>query len=208
MTTTTPHHPVQRSARGAAALLLGAALLAAAPMAARAADYTLAPGAQVSFVSTKAGKVAEVHHFNEVTGSLDGDGNARIAIALASVDTAIAIRNERMREMLFEVADFPQAVIEAELDPATYGKLGPGQYTTLDVPATLALHGEEHTLALTLDVTAAADGSLLVASRRPVIVNAADYRLAAGVEKLREVAGLPSISPAVPVTFSLRFQAN
>jgi len=37
-------------------------------------------------------------------------------------------------------------------------------------------------------------------------VNASQVGLLAGIEKLRELAGLPSISPAVPVTFSLIFE--
>jgi hypothetical protein len=38
-----------------------------------------------------------------------------------------------------------------------------------------------------------------------VIVDASDYELAAGVEALREVVQLPSISETVPVTFALTF---
>ena len=38
-----------------------------------------------------------------------------------------------------------------------------------------------------------------------VVVQAGDYALATAVEKLREIAGLPSISTAVPVTFALEF---
>jgi hypothetical protein len=49
---------------------------------------------------------------------------------------------------------------------------------------------------------------LLVSSVRPVIVNAGPLGLDEGVERLREAAGLPSISPAVPVTFQLTFLAR
>jgi len=60
---------------------------------------------------------------------------------------------------------------------------------------------------LTFDVSVArlTDSRIIVASRSPVIVNAGQVGLLAGVEKLRDVAGLPSISPAVPVTFVLAF---
>jgi hypothetical protein len=46
---------------------------------------------------------------------------------------------------------------------------------------------------------------LLVSSRKPLVLQADDYDLLAGVEKLREVAGLSSISKAVPVSFVLVF---
>ncbi|WP_308873603.1 hypothetical protein [Thiothrix subterranea] len=39
----------------------------------------------------------------------------------------------------------------------------------------------------------------------PIVLNAADFDLAAGVTALREIAELPSISNAVPVTFFLNF---
>ena len=67
------------------------------------------------------------------------------------------------------------------------------------------VHGT--TSSVTFDVSGSrlGDDRILVASRKPVIVNASQVGLLAGVEKLREVAGLPSISPAVPVSFVLAF---
>ncbi len=46
---------------------------------------------------------------------------------------------------------------------------------------------------------------VLISTLKPIIVNASNVALAEGVEKLREIAGLPSISNAVPVTFVLQF---
>jgi len=46
---------------------------------------------------------------------------------------------------------------------------------------------------------------VLVVSRTPVVVNAASLRLVDGIEKLRELASLPSISKAVTVSFALTF---
>jgi hypothetical protein len=40
---------------------------------------------------------------------------------------------------------------------------------------------------------------------QPLIINAGGFALVEGVERLREVAGLHSISTAVPVTASLVF---
>ena len=44
---------------------------------------------------------------------------------------------------------------------------------------------------------------LLVTSSQPVVVDAGALGLDEGVERLREIAGLPSITPAVPVSFRL-----
>jgi len=48
----------------------------------------------------------------------------------------------------------------------------------------------------------------LVVSERPVVISATQFGLAEGVESLRKIAGLPSISVAVPVSFVLSFNAN
>ena len=63
---------------------------------------------------------------------------------------------------------------------------------------------------LTIDMAVArlSDTRVLVASRKPLIINAGQFDLLGGVEKLREVVGLPSISPAVPVSFVLAFDSQ
>lgn len=187
--------------------LCAAALTLLASVAASATSYRLAADdASVNFISTKAGAVAEIHRFGQVVGTLGEDGGVRLVIDLASVDTAIEVRNERVRDMLFDIARFPEALIRADLDPALWQDLAPGERKSVEVLGSLALHGEEGQIRLVVDVVGAADGGLIVTSRLPVIVNAGQFSLAEGVERLRAVAGLPAISPAVPVTFALHFR--
>jgi polyisoprenoid-binding protein YceI len=160
---------------------------------------------RLSFVSTKAGSVAEVHRFTSLRGGIDHRGNVAVAIFLQSVDTLIPIRDERMRELLFETATFPAANLTAVIDPAVVAALTPGAVKQLTVNAELRIHGQ--VVPVVIDLVAANVGGdrLLVTSREPVIVNAAQLGLADGIERLRAVAQLPSISPAVPVTFVLQF---
>jgi len=49
------------------------------------------------------------------------------------------------------------------------------------------------------------DEALVATTLKPIVVTAVDFGLQAGVEALREVAGLPSISRAVPVSFTVLF---
>jgi hypothetical protein len=46
----------------------------------------------------------------------------------------------------------------------------------------------------------------MVSTIKPIIVMAESFDLINGVQALREVAGLPSISRAVPVTFQLMLE--
>ena len=47
--------------------------------------------------------------------------------------------------------------------------------------------------------------TLLVAGTEPLLIEASKFGLSESVEKLRAIAGLPSISEAVPVVFVVTF---
>ncbi|MCP4466703.1 MAG: YceI family protein, partial [Halieaceae bacterium] len=69
----------------------------------------------------------------------------------------------------------------------------------------LALHGVQRDLTVSVSVLVDNDDDLLVFTTHPVLVNAADFGLDSGIEALRNVAGLKSISNVVPVTLQLKF---
>ncbi|TGD72957.1 YceI family protein [Mangrovimicrobium sediminis] len=159
----------------------------------------------VYFISVKNAAVAETHHFGGLLGYVGEDGAARVTIDLNSVETAIDVRNGRMREMLFETVDFPTATVTAKIDPAILAEVAKGATITAELPVTLGLHGVEKSLDVALTVFS--DGaSMRVMTPYPVLIKAEDFGLAPGVEALRAVAGLNSISTAVPVSFSLSFR--
>ena len=158
-----------------------------------------------SFVTVKSGTVAEAHTFSDLSGTVLSDGEAKIEIPLATVETSIDVRNQRMRDFLFQTETFPTATVTAKLDPTTFSALGVGDSVTVPVTATLNLHGEDGEIDTDLVVTRIGADKVLVETSKPVIVNAGDFALEGGVEKLRELANLPAITPAVPVTFSIVF---
>ena len=186
-------------------LLLAATLLASVAH----ADWTLDnSGSQLAFVSTKATDVAEVHTFTELSGSVGADGHARVVIQLASVDTLIPIRDERMREMLFQTELFPTATVDTRLDIARLQNMAVSTSEVLTTEILLNIGEVQLPLTTELLISRIAADRVLVATLKPVIVNAGAVALADGVESLREIAGLPSISKAVPVTFVLQFVAG
>lgn len=175
---------------------------------AHAASWQIDNGqSQLSFVSTKKVNVAEVHHFEQISGGMNEAGEFSLAIDLESVNTGIEIRDSRMREFLFNVVDFPKANINAKVDPAIVDGLAVGQSTTASVEGELSLHGHNQSLMFEVLLTRISDSELLVVSAKPIVLNVSDYELVQGVEKLRELAGLPSISHAVPVSFYLTLNA-
>lgn len=184
-------------------LLIVSALFATGPcIAAWSLDND---ASQVSFVSVKAGDAGEVHRFTEISGELTAEGSASVTIQLASVDTLIPLRDERMREMLFQTNLFPTASLSTNIDMDALAALAPGDSMDMTANLTLDLHGRQISLAAEMIVARLGDHRLMVSSRKPLIVNAASVDLVKGIEALREIANLPSISKAVPVSFVLSF---
>lgn len=161
---------------------------------------------KLSYVSIKQDQFAETNSFESLSGTLSADGAANIAIDLASVSTGVDIRNERMRDVFFMVADNPAANITAQLDPALFAKLRVGESASAVVDGRLSLNGIEAPFQADVTVTRAGPDRVLAVSDKPVIVEASQFELAERLTQLQELAGLSSITPTVPVTFSLMFQ--
>jgi polyisoprenoid-binding protein YceI len=158
----------------------------------------------LSFVTTKAEHVAEVHTFEQISGTLSGAGDLSIAVELISVNTMIPIRNERMQAMLFETDIFPEAAITGKIDMAQLTTMMPGDSKAMAIEFDLSIRSVSKPYVADVQVTRTASG-LIATTRKPIIVTADSHDLVTGVDALREVAGLPSISRAVPVTFSVVF---
>ena len=158
----------------------------------------------LSFVTVKADHVAEVHTFDVMSGTIGDAGELEISIELASVNTLIPIRNERMQAMLFETSLFPDASISASVDIEALAGLAAGATRMLQVEFTLAMHGDSNSYMADVLVSRL-EGGIVASTVKPIIVTADSYGFVTGVEALREVAGLPSISRAVPVSFTVVF---
>ena len=159
----------------------------------------------LSFVTVKAEHVAEVHTFDSLSGTIGDDGGVEITIELASVNTMIPIRNERIQEMLFETNLFPDGIITGSIDLDALTDMDAGSSVARQIDFELSLHGQSVALAADVQVTRTGEG-VIVSTLKPLVVMADSFALTAGVEMLREVAGLPSISRAVPVSFTVVFE--
>jgi polyisoprenoid-binding protein YceI len=172
------------------------------------ADWTLDPAqSHLNFVSIKANNVAEINTFATLTGRVSASGQALIRLPLDSVETLIPIRNERMRQFLFETTNYQEAVLRAQFDPQVIADLAIGASAQISAESSLLLHGQAQPLTLLLQVAKLNADTLLVASITPVIVDATKFGMTDGVEKLRELAGLSAISTAVPVNFVITLVA-
>jgi len=161
---------------------------------------------QVNFISVKKSAVVETHRFKSVSGSIDRSGKAQIDIDLSSVDTNIGIRDERLQKMLFETGLYPSAVLSAAIDSTLLDSLKTGESKSIDLSFELSLHGLTQSITTAVQVTALNEEQVMVTTLQPIVIKAADFNLVEGINQLKKIAGLPSITTAVPVTAQLVFK--
>lgn len=167
------------------------------------ADWTVSDASSVGYVSIKNQSVAENNRFTGVSGSLNAQGKVQILIDLSSVETRVEIRNQRMREYFFEVAEYPTAMISAQLEAVDLARIDAGAPVELELPLTVSLHGADAEVVGKFRAVKAGN-QLLVSTLEPILVSAGDFGLEEGVAALQKLAGLNAISRAVPVTVDLR----
>lgn len=154
----------------------------------------------VSYATSKLKDITEAHWFDTVTGSISDSGQVSVQIDTASINSALELRDDRIREFLYQVTDYPQITVAAQVD---VGSLTNGR-SRMQFPATVGIMGME--LNVNIDAfVSVSDSRVTVSSATPVVVFAAQVGLTEGLMKLSELAGGIAIGAAVPVSFSLSF---
>ena len=158
----------------------------------------------VSFVSTKLEHILEIHEIQGLEVEVKDDKQVIVRMDLSSVESGIPIRNERMRNMLFNLVNFPYATLSLTLPQALSSY---SSTSTISLDATLSLNGAGATIPLELLLVPGKQG-VTATLLKPVIVPAGQFDLMGGVEKLREIAGLNSIGYSVPVFATISLVKN
>ena len=168
------------------------------------ADWQLDPAASdLYFMSIKATHVGEVHSFDTLSGKVDEKGAASLTIDLASVATLIPIRDQRMRDMLFQVDRYPTATVDAQIELDTLVTMPTGSEKDIELEADLKFKGNTSQIMTKVKVSKLNEQKITVRTIAPVVLSAGQLQVTEGLEKLREIAGLPNISFTIPVTFNL-----
>ena len=155
----------------------------------------------LSFVTTKNKTISEQHSLMFKRGSLHEKRKFKARVNLNSIDTLIPIRDQRLREILFETETYPEAIITTIIPREL--NLEANQNANLSF--TLDLHGMQK-LFTTEVVIQTVNDKLVVTNYNPILVNAKDFGLDNAVNTLTKVAGLQSIDYEVSVDFKLTFE--
>ena len=171
------------------------------------ADWTVSDSSRIGFVSIKNNRIGENNAFERVSGSISESGQVAVSVDLSSVETGIGIRNERLQKMLFEVASFPTASIDAALSDGQIAALRAGGARAESVSLNISLHGK--TVSKTANVSVSSSGGdVRVTTTQPIVITAQEFGLESGVAALQQIAGLNAISRSIPVTVDLRLTAD
>jgi len=157
--------------------------------------------AVVGVTSTKNDRISERHQIKFKTGTVSSTGQVDLVLDLRTTETNIPIRNERMQQHLF--AQFPLATVSAQLPPDVFAKARAGKAISEPVVVTLVANGVAQTYSMQMVLAQDVMGGLIVSGKTEIDVSLFGY--GAGIEMLRNLAGLLSISTLVPVDFLLPF---
>ena len=151
----------------------------------------------LAFGSVKNDYVAEVHSFADLSGEAT-DTAVSVTIDLASVQTNIDIRNERMGEHVFK-GEAP-ALLSAEMDLSQYDELAFGESTVAEFDGTLSLLGEEVPVFTDVVVFRLGNDDVMVTTNDMVFLATDELGIDEGINMLQELASLDGITRATPVT--------
>lgn len=160
----------------------------------------------IDFISIKNLTIGEVHTFKTLEGSLKDNGEVNVNVSLASVDTKIPTRDERMKKELFDVAQFSKATVSTKIDSKKISDLKVGDSFIQTMPLILSIHGKTKEVDAEMRITSLTGNKILATTIKPIVVNAVDFEFVKGIDILKELAKLSSISTAVPVSANFIFE--
>lgn len=166
----------------------------------QSAQWQLIPElSKLSFLSTKNKTFTEEHTLQFSRGEINSDYGFMAVLDLDSVDTLIPIRDERLRNILFNTKEFPEAKISTTI---------PNDFAlnqAIELPFRLELHGHSKTMTAIVMVQMA-DEQLVVINYEPIAINTKDFGMDDAINQLTQIAGLQSIDYTALVDFKLVFE--
>ncbi len=190
-------------------LVLAAGLACATASGALAQSWTLKGAlSTISFGSVKKDKVGETFRFSNISGKVDQDGRVTVTIDLDSVQTGVDIRDERMRKHVFgsDGKKGATATLTARVDAKAVATLPVGSLKPLSATVELNFLGRKVPVEADLVVVRISPQRIMVLTDGMIWFSTEDLGIDEGISKLQELAGLPSITRAFPVTARLVFQ--
>lgn len=137
-------------------------------------------------------------------------GTARLSIDLDTFDSAIPLRNERVRGIFFETSGVGWDTVEltvAKIPDDVLGMLRDKKRVSATLDADVKLHGKTVKMALPVDASYMGT-TLLVKSSRALEIKVSDFGLTDNLKHLSSICMHDSIDDVVKVDVALEFPAR
>lgn len=171
------------------------------------ADWVLdSDSSNLSYGTIKNGFIGESNTFKKISGSISDDGQINIDIDLSSVDTKIELRDQRMRDIVFKVAENASAKLTGNIDLASYNTQKIGMSRVIEATIGIELVGQNIDYDVMLNVTRLSENKVMVTPHGVIFLDIEDFELADAIETLRGLAGLDTIETVAPMSFYLTFE--
>ncbi|QIA63071.1 YceI family protein [Vibrio astriarenae] len=155
----------------------------------------------VSFSTIKKQYIVEPAVITGLSGSLDENGKLSVSIPIKNIDTGVSIRNDRLGELFFNIATYPDVGVSAEVPM----ELMEGDTVIIQatIPASVTMYGKTQTLEFSLNLVRVGD-VISVFSIKPVIVDSTLFGIPAeSLTALSSTVGAIPISSSVAANVSL-----
>ena len=159
------------------------------------AAWQISDASTIGITSTKNDIVSERHTLKAISGGIDQEGLLSLTLDLSQIETNIPIRNERMQTWLFGEAPVAKIIAEIAQDV-----LDSAQSATVEQVLVVSANQRSLTLSVPIKVAYSENETRVTGE---LTLDVAELGYTAGIEKLREIAGLKVISTRVPVDFDL-----
>lgn len=171
------------------------------------ADWVLdSNNSNLSYGSIKNGFIGESNTFKKISGNIDDNGHINIDIDLASVDTKLELRDQRMRDIVFKVAENATAKLTGDMNLEAHHDQAIGTSKVIEATIGIELVGQKIDYDVMLTVTRLAENKVMITPHGVIFLDVEDFELADAIEKLRELAGLDTIATVAPMSFYLTFE--
>ncbi|MCX4029749.1 YceI family protein [Endozoicomonas sp. SM1973] len=188
-------------------IILMTTLVASTALPVQAAWQVQSEHSKVNFVTEKIftnGKsVKETQLISGVSGQVNDQKQAEIKIDLATIDTKIPIRNDRIKQWVLDTTNYRYATVKADLSGIDEQKLTVGAVKQMEVDGKLTIRETTLPIKLFVKVIKSSATDYLVESYQDTSINISQYGGEAGVQQMTKVMGLKSITSVVPVKWAL-----
>lgn len=141
------------------------------------------------------GNVEHTYHLQNLTGTIDDQGNLNIPLKLSQLDLM-----NQLPEWLQTMAGDQSAQISGKINPSWFN-LGKGQSITKTVALTFVSHKHSHTQNVALKMERLDDGSYHVVTAQPLALRTSELMKESYAPMILTALGYQKVGDTVPINF-------